>query len=64
MAPPLPSVTVPAGVSVLAVPTFLVSNVWVNTPVSVPARLPVVTVGTARGAVVASYVLVSVVAVT
>ena len=45
MAPPLPSLTVPAGVRVLAMPTFLVSKVWVNTPVSVPARLPVVTVG-------------------
>ena len=34
MAPPLPSITEPAGISVLPVPTFSVSKVWVKLPVS------------------------------
>ena len=37
----------------MAVPTFLVSKVWVNEPVS-PARPPAVTVGMAAELVVAS----------
>ena len=35
-------------------PTFAVSKVWVKAPVSVPARLPVVTVGIALELVVES----------
>ena len=44
----------PAGVSVLAVPTLTVSNVWVNDPVSAPTSEPDVTVGIAAELVVES----------
>ena len=46
--------TDPAGVRVLAVPTFLVSNAWVNVAVSRPASVPAVMVGIAVELVVAS----------
>ena len=44
----------PAGVSVLPVPTLAVSKVWVNDPVSVPASVPEVMVGIAAELVVPS----------
>ena len=56
MAPPLPSLTEPAGISVLPVPTLALSKVWLKLAVSLPASVPVVMVGTAAdagGAVVA-----------
>ena len=39
----------PAGVSVLPVPTLALPKVWVNVAVSPEARLPEVMVGHARG---------------
>ena len=64
MAPALPSMTEPAGVSVLPLPAAAVSKVWVNAPVSVPASVPEVTVGMPAESVVPSNAFVSVTAVT
>ena len=64
VAPPLPSMTEPAGVRVLPVPTLAVSKVWVNPAVSPTASVPAVIVGDARRAGGGVVDLVSVVAVT
>ncbi len=53
--PELPSVTDPAGVIVLPVPTCLVTNDWLKLAVSPDANDPDVIVGVPDDAVVPSY---------
>ena len=63
MAPPLPSVTEPEGVSVLPAPTCFVLKACPKSAVS-PLAMPGLTVGTPAELVVPSYTLLSVTAVT
>ena len=64
MRPLFPSLTAPAGFSVLPVPMFLLSNVCVKAATSPVWMLPGGVVGTAADRLVPSYSRLSVAAVT